>query len=552
MKLKLILVFLFAASVAHSQNLLTKAVSKLSKGMGKSVNVETSANLEEMTPLVIIESNLHPKQVGTISQTFFDGWVPGGDMAFIMFSQRKSSGFVKVDGTVAIDGKPVEYLTLGMYTQTTPANAAPRKYEITTSTGQKSSFTIAPFSRPPFKIKSINGSADNANLDLTKDVTIEIEPLDLPDNSLLKVSIAINQVSIKSFYEVAFVKSASTITIPAAAFRNINIKPAGNAVYNYKKSYLAVHYETTENASDVSGIFPAVQYVKSYSDGKFVNVTAEPSLNPGLSVKGTANNFSYDAYKAHAFLSRPFAEMKNVGLLSFAIRGTTYQEVSQSSSSTPVRVNPFGGASSTTTVTTITVTRELPWQSLLDELYPEFMGAISSELGGTTVLVEKITSAEAYKIINETSNDDPTTKVEFVKTYKNTKVVSAFMPFSEGYGANSVHQKIMNQTGTDGLLTLTLDLQISQDESTGKMLMIPRLAFEIAGKANGRAANTKFIAGTIESTTVSGFTKDVTAAQLSSLVRKSELIEVFRETLRKMKEQEKANGDYEIVWNLQK
>ncbi|HYG00953.1 MAG TPA: hypothetical protein VD927_00850 [Chryseosolibacter sp.] len=552
MKTKLVFAFLLIAAAGNAQNFLSKTVAKLAKGMGQSTNVETTANLDETTPLVIIESNLHPKQVGTISQTFFDGWVPGGDMAFVMFSSKKNMSYTKLDGTVMIDGVPVEYQTAGMYTLTTTPVTAARKIEIITSSRQTSSFTVTPFLTPPFKIKSINGETNNPSVDLTKDVTIEIDPLDLPANSLLKVSIAINQVSIKSFYEVAFVRSGSTITIPANAFRNINIKPAGDAVYNYKKSYIAVHYETTEEATNVTGAFASVPYVRSYSDGMFVNVTGEPTLNPGLSVNGSVDDFKFEAFKAHAFLARPFSHIKNVGLISFALRGTSYQEVTQTASTGPVRMNPFGGASSTTTVATITITRELPWQGVLDELYPEFMAVLESEFGASSVGVNNITSSPSYAVINETSYNDPYTKVEFAKTYRDTKVVSAFMPFSEGYGANSVYQKIMNETRTDALVSLTLDLQLSQEDGTSRMLLIPRLGFEITGKANGRTVLTKYASGVVESTVASGFEKDVTAAELVSLIRKTEMMNAFRKALKELKASEQSNGDYEVVWNLQK
>jgi hypothetical protein len=551
MKLKLLLILMLTAHLSGAQNLFTKTISKLAKGMGKSVNVETSADLNSVAPLVIIDSNLHPDKVGTIAQTFFDGWVPGGDMAFLMFTAKKSSKFVKLDGTVTIDGKPVECLTLGMYTQTTPASTAARRVEITMSSGQKSSFTIKPFAKAPFKVKSINGSSDNASVDLTKDVVIELEEVDVPANGLLKVSIAINQVSIKSLYDIAFVRAGTKITIPANAFRNANIKPAGDATFNFKKSYIQVSYEAPDEATDVSGIFPAMPYFRSYSDGKFVNVTSEPNINTGLQASGTESNYQYKVFKANAFLSRPFSQAKKVGLLSFSLRGTSYKEVTQTTSTGPVKMNPFGGASSTTTVATITITKELPWEGVMEELYPEFAAVIQSELGATIEPVNKITAAPSYSIIEATAQDDETTSVEFARTYKNTKVISAFMPISEGYGSSGVYQKIMNESGTDALVTLTLDLQLSQESTGGKMLMIPKLAFEIAGKANGRIANTKFIAGTIESAVVGSFEKDLTAAQLSAIIRKSDLANALRKALHDMKEKEAANGDYEVVWNLQ-
>jgi hypothetical protein len=51
---------------------------------------------------------------------------------------------------------------------------------------------------------------------------------------------------------------------------------------------------------------------------------------------------------------------------------------------------------------------------------------------------------------------------------------------------------------------------------------------------------------------VAGFEKDLTAEQLTALIRKSDLVAAFRKSLQDIKTQENSNGDYELVWNLQK
>jgi hypothetical protein len=180
------------------------------------------------------------------------------------------------------------------------------------------------------------------------------------------------------------------------------------------------------------------------------------------------------------------------------------------------------------------------------------MAVVESEFKASVLPVEKITGSPSYKTITAFANDDASTKVEFEETYRNTKVISAFMPIAEGYGVNGVNQRIMNETGADALITLTLDLQLAEEAGGSKMLMIPKLAFEISGKSNGRSTNTKYVTGTVESTTVSSFEKSITPAELGSLIRKSDLLAAFRKTLQDMKAQEIANGDYEVVWNLQK
>ena len=44
----------------------------------------------------------------------------------------------------------------------------------------------------------------------------------------------------------------------------------------------------------------------------------------------------------------------------------------------------------------------------------------------------------------------------------------------------------------------------------------------------------------------------ITPESLDNLVRRSDLIKEFTKALKEIREKEKANNDYETVWNLQK
>jgi hypothetical protein len=378
-------------------------------------------------------------------------------------------------------------------------------------------------------------------------VTIELDT-QIPAKTLMKVSLAINQVGIKSIYDVCLIRSGSTVVVPAAAFRNINIKPAGSAAYNYKNSFLQVNFETLENATDVTGALSSVQYNRVSSDGKFVNVTAEPALNMGLNVKGTNGDMTYDFFKANAFLSRPFEQIKKVGVISFSVRGTSFHQTTQSTSTSKMKLNPFGGASSQTTKTTITVTKEYPWETLLEKLYPEFVAIVESEFNASVLPIEKITGSAAYKSVDASSMEG----IEYARSFRDTKVLSAFMSVTEGYGSNGVNQRIMNETGTDALMTLTLDLATDESAGNNEVVMLPKLGFEIVGKTNGVMTNTKYCVGNIISTNGSKFnSKSVTPDQLESIVNKADLLASFRKGIQELKAKEKENGDYPAVWKLQ-
>jgi hypothetical protein len=541
-----ILLLILVPTQGHAQGkLMNKLVSKVSKKVG-AANTITINSLDNVMPTVGMASNLDPSEVGTLAQSFFSDWKTGGDQVFVMLSKRNELGFCQVDGKVTVDGVPAEYVTSGMYSLISDANPAPRKVEITTSTGQKSNFTIAP-SKAKFKLISINGVKDNASIDLTQDVTLEIDGL--TESTLMKVSLTINQVGIKSTYDVCFLRSGSKVVVPAAAFRNISIKPAGDAVYSYKDCYMTVAIEESEKATDVSGAFKEVPYTSYYSDGKYVTVSKEPILNPGLSYKvGEQIDFN----KSNAFTSRPFSQIKKVGVISFSMRGTTFHQAEQSASKSPMKLNPFGGASTQTTVTTVTFTKEFPWEAVLEELYPQLVDVMQSEFNAEVLPIEKVTSSQAYQSVDPYVGDESVTKVQYSKPYKSTKVISAFRPLTEAYGVNNVNQRIMNETGADALLTITLDLE-TVEEGGNSVTMTPKFGFELAGRNNGVNVNTQFASGTIRQSAVRFSSKDATAEYLAnSVVRKVELVAAFRKGLQELKAKEKANGDYEIVWGLQK
>ena len=576
----IVVALLFAGTSSYAQGrLMNKLISKVAKKVG-GANVVTTASLDDLQPTIGIGSNLYPVELGTISQSFFEDWKTGGDQVFLMFTKRNENTFLKIDGTVTIDGMPVEYVTSGMYSLITAANTSPRKVEITTSTGQKSSFTIAPM-KSQVKLLSINGQTDNVALDLTKDVTLDIGGT-VKEGTLLKISLAINQLAIKSIYDVCYVRSGSKLVIPAAAFRNINIAPAGDAVYGYKNSFLSVTVEETENATGIMGNIPSVQYTSSYSDGKFITVSTEPKLNTGLTARGKENlkdgEMEYNFVKPNAYTSRPVQQLKKIAVISFGLQGKTFVESSVITQEKDV----LKGEAQTSKTTTITFPQQTDaaWDKVLETIYPQLTAIVQSELSTSLLPIDAAGKTEAYKSITTSTTTsfslpDKNTKEEITKAYKGSK----FLSDTRGYGSIELHEKLMQEAGADALMSLTLSFGLESEGEFG--VLIPTLSFDIAGKANGRTTATKYYSGTVigkgikseaigltvaysSATGITGDTKGrndsktyhsvgtLTAEQLDAVLRRSDLVTVFGKALKEIHEKEKANGDYEVVWNLQK
>lgn len=524
---------------------LNKMVSKVAKS-GSAMLTTTTADLTAVVPNVYYGTNLHPAAVNSIEQSFYNDWKENGNMTAVMFSSKTGSGFNKIDGEVKINGVPAEYVSTGLYVAFSDDNASSKKVEVVSSSGQKAGFTINP-PKQSVKIVSINGQKDNVSLDLTKDVVLELDNLSSDDKTPVLVSLAINALGLKSFYQVGYFAPAAKIVIPPAYFRNINIAPGNTKVlgFNYKGSFFKVERSTIEQATDVSGVYPTVEYGNMYFDGKFLNVSVPPEINIGLTAKGKEDfkngPVTYELYKPNAYMSRSSDQIKAIGITSFAIRGTTYY-YSQTT-------NDALGRTTTKEATFPQFPNEV-WDGILEKLYADLIPIIQSEFNTTVLPVEKVTSTAAYKSLEAYSKDDVNTKVEFSTAYKDTKVISTFVPISEAYGINTSDNRIMRESGANALLKVTLDVRLTFDDKQSSM--VPILGIELNGEQNGPTTSTKYFTATITGEGVP-YKNNITPQVLEEIiVRKSDLLATFTKGLKELKAQEAANPDYKTIWSEKK
>lgn len=531
-------------------------IAKLSSGLVAEAGglMLKTDDLNAVVPMAGTSSNLVPAALGTADMSFMNGWLSGGACYTIFMSQKDKVGWAKVIGNITINGKPADFVSTGLYVAFEKDKTKPAKVEIVTASGQKSSFTMNT-SKYQVKILSINGqTGDNIGLDLTKDVVVELEHTPGAENIQLNPKIAITIFGFKTLIDLGYFKGTDKLVIPAAAFRNVNIGPGSTPLMTYKGSFLSITRMESKITEQVSGVYPPFTYYTTTQDGRYINVTTEPVLNKGITVKGTEKlpngAVDYNFFKAHAFVSRPFEHIKKLGVASFSIRGTTYKDGKTSKSESSYTI---GNTKYTTTTTTHTwaqfpnVSKSV-WAEALASLYADFTSAAQKELNATLLPIEQITETAAYQHISEYSKDDETTDVSFSHSYKNGKLISAMIPLSEGYGENSAETKIMKESGANALMKFTFDLQIAIE--SGRPVMVPKLGFQIGGENNGLYFPTKYCSATISGKGV-GFPKQITAVDIARIVRQSDLLQVFVKGLRELKKAEMANGDYKLLWDMQ-
>ena len=504
----------------------------------------STADLGTVVPLVYRVSNTWPKSLGTMGTKIIPNWGEGGgDMVTMTFTQRLGAMMSKIDGTVTVDGRPADYATMGVYSSLAPATAGTRRVEVTTTTGQKAGFTI-PAPHGTLRITSINGQANPETIDVTKDVTIQLAGVTAADTSPIVVKVITSVLGLREFYDAYYVRPGATVTVPAAAFRNLNIAPGNvKAGANLNDSYLLVSRERWENALQATGAFAGMQIMTSESDGRLFRASPSADMNTGFTAKAELSlpggKLEYSLFKPGAFASRPITQATSIATISFAVRGKTYLSKSRTSTTGNTR----------TTETRTLRFPQLPdavWDAALGELYDALTPVFAQELGATVLPIEPVIATPAYRSLAPFSKDDETTDIQFTHSYKGTTLLSAVLPVSVGYGWNRVDARLLRETGATALLKVTLDLELSGKDGGS---MIPTLAFEMTGAPNGHSAATKFVTGTITGAGRRLRTNEaVTPAVLREVMRTADFAAALRTALKDFKAKEAANRDYQTLW----
>ncbi|MDG1276594.1 MAG: hypothetical protein P8O16_04885 [Algoriphagus sp.] len=545
---------------AGGSNLMGKILTKtamLAGSLGGSAfgMVSSTDNLEEVVMTGGVWHNLRNKSVGTVDMTFFGDWSSGGNMTMLSFTQKSRTGWTKIEGDITVNGKIIEGDNFGIYSSFEPANlSSPKEVLIKTNSGQEASFTI-PAASQTFELLSINGQNENPSVDFSQDVTLELSLGENFDKNIpMFVQMTARVLGISTFYPVGYFEPATTLVIPAAAFRNIGIDPTNDKLANYSSIYLEIARAEILKPTDLIGEISIPQLVVNYADGRSLNIVKGPEMNNGIKYKGTEKfqngGMDYDFLKPNAFYSRPLSQIKKAGVLSLSITGTTYVQGKTTSSSSSFSA---GGTTYTSTTTTTTsasfpqIADEL-WEDVLESFYNDFTKIIESEYNTTFVPIDMITDSDAYQNLIPYSSDDENTTTEFQYSYKNTVALQKVLPFVPLTGGPN---DVMKETGVNALFKIMLDLKIAFDR--GNPVMIPTLNVELLGVSNGDpndvlASPTKYFQGEIVGDGVRYPAANLSKEDLDKVIRKSNLLDLFQRSIQELKTRELANPDYQTVW----
>jgi hypothetical protein len=569
-KLILSLCFLVSASVSEAQfwkkdktetttevkkdeskkggSIFQKAMSKVTKLVGNLAgelggSVAETPSLDNVEVLASVGTNIFPRDLGLATNDFLKGeWVDNGDFTMLMLSSPNGFQFFKYAGTIKLNGKELKHQSFGIHTAVEAPNSGNKKISFEKNGVEEGSFTVPPPAKN-IQLLSINGAKSSINIDLTKDVVLELANYTTGPDALIRVDIVTSIIGMRSLTMAAYVKPAAKVVIPAAAFRNLETQNKGTG---FKNSYLMVSDQQLVKSVTQSGVFKEpVLAVTGSNAGMWVNVTNSPEIAKGIEFseieKVNGSEMEVSVKKLNAAYAMPLSFAKKIAVASMSIQGTTQLYES--------KTNNWTKTETTKSIDFPQIPEE--WlQEVLAGMYAQFTQVTAAVSNGQVLPENAIPSAPSYELVQDFFKDEMNTADQFLTVYKNLNPIKPLTSSSMRlFGENA----LLKETSADALLKVSIALQLSYD---GKPAMTPYLKVEMDGVSNGGfrsfVGNTKYFSITIKGAPyIIKKGKSLTKDELAKIVQTNDLAAAFKNALINLKDKEAAIGDYEIVWKLQ-
>lgn len=528
-----------------------KVVAKATKAIGNVAGgtigaVSTIDNLNDVDVVASIGTNIYSKDLGLVVNDFLgDEWINNGDFSMIMLTSKNDFKFHKYAGTIKVNGKEIKHASYGVHTICENPNSGPKKIVFEKNGVVEGSFEV-PLPKNNIKLLSVNGQKANANIDITKDVTLELSNFSTQKDALVRVDIVATMIGIRSLYLVAYVKPAAKIVIPYHAFRNIETSNKG---FNFKNAYIAIAEQSLVKTTNNSGFFKEpIDALTGSNDGMWINVTNKGEQFYGYKLESETNGVKVITEKGNAAFSMPINLAKKIAVATMSIQGTTYSQGSKTDR-----------LQNTITETTIQFP-QIPdaWQDeVLSEMYKKFTATVSEITNGTILPETTIPSIPSYENVQQFFLEEKNNNEAFLKSYKG---LNPIIPLSTASIRLQGENALLNESKSDALLKIKMNIELSDEK--GKVFMNPTLLVELDGASNGgfrsSVGNTKYFSIKLLGLPINvekvfkkkgeGLTREL----YSQIVQIDNFNGALKKALTELKEKETQNTDYEIIWNLQK
>jgi hypothetical protein len=514
-----------------------KVVGKVAKAAGgvaggMSGMVGTADNLDNVDVVASVGTNIYSKDLGLMFTDFLGKeWINNGDFSMLQLASKDAFKLYKYAGIIKVNGKELKHAAMGVYTVTENPGSGNKKISFEKNGVVEGSFEI-PLPAKNIKLVSVNAQTKNIKVDLTKDVQLELANYPTDANSLIRVDVITTQIGIRTLSMVAYVKPAATVTIPAAAFRNIE----NTNNFNFKNCYLSVSEQQLVKTMNNSGNIPVNQTaITGSNDGMWIDVSNSNANNKGIKFEtGSAS-----VEKKNAAFAMPLSFAKNVAVSSFYTYGTTQL---------------YDQKTNNWTKTETTKSIDFPQipdaylDAMLEDMYTKFTATLTTVAGSSILPVTTVPKAPSYANTIKFMPGEVNNEGEFLKVYKELNPVKTQSSVSNMYYGESA---LLKDVRADALLKVSLACALSWDK---KPTMTPYLTIELIGISNGDfrsfMGNTKYFTINIKGNDYE--LKKNKPVEFDKVFQVNEFNEQFKKALQELKIKEDANGDYEKVWSLQK
>ena len=510
-------------------------------------------------------SNFYPKDAATYEMAYMTkDWKEGDNGVTLTFLKKQGAGLIELDGTVAIDGEPMDYMGLGSYAKSfSGKDAQPHKITVTTKAGQVAEYTVQP--PQSAELTKVNGADGDAKVDLSKDMTLEFANVPAKP-AFVRVTLLTEAMGMRSFSDIGVYKLEKSMKIPAPAFmhptinggvtlrsntrgqRSRTVAVSRDSIIVPGSNYVLVEQFDVDPVT-VAGL-PAAQNVALGWSWKPVTVTGKVPTEPGLEISGNLPKekgaLEYFVEKPNASIGKPLSAAKKFAITSLNINGVLYRK----------NVKEHGGVMHSAVTGTTTTWAEFPevplayWDKALDNVYEELTTMFKKDFNITVIPVEQVIAAKAYQDFEVMP--DVLTKEEIKHPYKGLRTSSPQGPDSKlitsTFLNDRVETKLMNELGVDGLVevNITIDLPLDRKLKT----VTSKIEYRIIGAPKDYVNATVFASGEVVDNEGLNYTPD-SFQELNSLTkafRQKDLVAGIRQALIEQEAKAKELG-YEKIWN---
>jgi len=536
-------------------------------------------------------TNLFPKDAQTFEMAqYTSNWTEGAGVVMVNCFARNGGSIYELEGSVLVDGQPMEYVAGGSYTKLVPAgDTKPKTITITTTSGQKTSFTVKP--AQPVQLVAVNGKKGGSNVDVTQDMTLEFADVGA-DAGYVRVGLITDTSGMRNFSDIGVYKLDKKVQVPAAAFRHPSLFKTSSINVNGKRGALSTstklvtganyifveRYEVTpikaEGASAVENFGLAWSWLP-------VTIKGNSEVNPGISFSKTMNTDSggvdYSITKPAAVAGKPLAKAKKFALVSMSLDGNLEAITDATKYEMGTGAVTKNATGSEERLYHVWKFPQVPlnyWDAEMERFYGEFTAAFEKDFGISFIPTEDVVKAAAYKELAAFEEVSSAQKISHsfrgLKTFTGPRVGTATV------SSDKSEIQLMRELGVDGLVVVNLAVSMPTEGVTrenceglgvtlpqssglstnvhcrrGELSLKTKASFRIVGmpKAYGPLLST-YAEG--ELSTVKGIPYGIDefkdAAALGRVVRSNDLVNALKTALREQESKAKDLG-YHVMWD---